>query len=158
MKHTTHSLLLAVGLLASLPVWAQYSWIDNAGHRVYSDLPPPPDIPQKNILSMHGMSTKGMPPPPAEPASAAASGQDKALEDKKKAADAAEAAKKKASEQKLAAQRADNCQRAKTTLAGLQSGARVVQFDAQGQRSYMTDDQRAAEVQRLQGIVGSDCH
>jgi hypothetical protein len=80
------------------------------------------------------------------------------LEEKKKAADAAAAAKRKAEQQKLAAQRADNCQRARTGLAGLQSGARIEQIDAQGERSYMTDAQRAAEIERLQGIIASDCH
>ena len=154
MKHTVRCLLMATALLASLPALAQYSWIDSKGHRVYSDLPPPPDIPQQNILSRHGTPVSA--PAPVAPASAA-SGQDQALEEKKQAADAAEAARKKAEELKLAAQRADNCQRARTSLAGLQSGARVMQFNAQGERSYMTDEQRAAEVQRVQGVIGSDC-
>jgi hypothetical protein len=145
---------MATALLASLPALAQYSWIDSKGHRVYSDLPPPPDIPQQNILSRHGTPVSA--PAPVAPASAA-SGQDQALEEKKQAADAAEAARKKAEELKLAAQRADNCQRARTSLAGLQSGARVMQFNAQGERSYMTDEQRAAEVQRVQGVIESDC-
>lgn len=154
MKHTVRCLLMATALLASLPALAQYSWIDSKGHRVYSDLPPPPDIPQQNILSRHGTPVSA--PAPVAPASAA-SGQDQALEEKKQAADAAEAARKKAEELKLAAQRADNCQRARTSLAGLQSGARVMQFNAQGERSYMTDEQRAAEVQRVQGVIESDC-
>ncbi|MDR0478943.1 MAG: DUF4124 domain-containing protein [Burkholderiaceae bacterium] len=155
MKYPTRCLLLAAALMASLPALAQYSWIDNAGRRVYSDQPPPANIPQKNILSERSMPVNAL--VPAAPGSAA-SGQDQALEDKKKAADAAVAAKKKADEQKLAAQRADNCQRARTALAGLQSGARVAQFNAQGERSYMTDDQRAAAIERTQDIIRSDCH
>ncbi|MDR0457497.1 MAG: DUF4124 domain-containing protein [Burkholderiaceae bacterium] len=154
MKHTARCLLLGTALTVSLPAFAQYAWIDGAGHRVFSDQPPPAGIPQKNILSVH--STPVSAEMPAASASTA-SGQDQALEEKKQAADAAAAAKKQAEAQKLAAQRADNCQRAKTGLAGLQSGARIAQFDAQGQRSYMTDAQRTAEIQRTQGIIASDC-
>jgi len=157
MKHITRHLLLGIALLASLPVFAQYSWIDNTGHRVFSDQPPPMNIPQKNILSAQVTPTAPTPDAPASAASGQGQGQDKALEAKKKAADAATDAKHKAEEQKLAAQRADNCQRAKNTLAGLQSGDRIAQFDARGQRSYMTDDQRAAEIQRTQNIIGTDC-
>jgi hypothetical protein len=138
--------------MASLPVFAQYSWIDHTGRRVFSDQPPPTDIPQKDILSERGTPTAA----PATPASTA-SGQDSALEKKKKAADAAVAAKRQAEEQKLAAERADNCQRAKTALVGLQSGLRIAQMDAQGQRSYMTDAQRTAEIKRTQDVINSDC-
>ncbi|MDR2991494.1 MAG: DUF4124 domain-containing protein [Burkholderiaceae bacterium] len=169
MKYTARCLLLGTALLAGLPALAQYSWIDGAGHKVFSDQPPPPNIPPKNILS--GNAVPAAPEAPAPPASAlvpaasapaavasAASGQDKALEEKKKAADATATAKQQAAQQKLAAQRADNCQRAKIALAGLQSGARVAQFDAKGQRSYMTDAQRTAEIQHVQGVIDSDCH
>jgi hypothetical protein len=152
MKHITRCLLLGAALVASLPALAQYSWIDHTGRRVFSDQPPPADIPQKDILSEQATPTAA----PTAPV-AAASGQDKTLEEKKKAADAAEAAKHKAEEQKLAAQRADNCQRAQTALAGLQSGIRIRQTDAQGQPSYMTDEQRAAEIQRTQNVISSDC-
>jgi len=154
MKHTARCLLLGAALLASLPVFAQYSWIDNSGRKVFSDQPPPSSIPEKNILSAHPMPSAA--PVPAALASAAG-GEDKALEAKKQAADAATATKDKAEEQKLAAQRADNCQRARRVLAGLDSGARIVQFDAQGQRSYMTEDQRLTEIERTQGIIDSDC-
>jgi hypothetical protein len=155
MKHTARYLLLSATLLTSLPVFAQYSWIDGTGHKVFSDRPPPSDTPQKNILSRRAA------PVAAEPAASSAStanGQDKALEEKKKTADAAAAAKQQAEQQKLADQRADSCRRAKTALTGLQSGMRIAQMDDQGQRSYMTDEQRAAEIERTQSIIASDCH
>jgi hypothetical protein len=160
MKHTVHCLLLGTLLMASLSAFAQYSWIDSAGRRVFSDQPPPADIPPKDILSKPGMPVAESPlTAPDEAASKTSKqGQDKALEEKKKASDAAAAAKNKAEEQKLAMERAENCQRAKIALAGLQSGARIAQFNAQGERYYMTDEQRAAEIQRMQGVAQSDCH
>ena len=157
MKHTARCLLLGAALLASLPALAQYSWIDGEGHRVFSDQPPPSGIPQKNILSEPATPPVAEPSPAAAVNKPAASGQDKTLEEKKKAADAAATAQTRAEEQKHVMERADNCQRAKLALAGLQSGARIAQFDAQGHRFYMTDDQRAAEIKRVQGITQSDC-
>jgi hypothetical protein len=156
MKHTARYLLLGA-LLASLPALAQYSWIDGTGRRVFSDQPPPADVPQKNIRSKNGTPVAAVAAVPASAASGQASGQDKTLEEKKKAADATAASKKQEEDQQLAKQRADNCQRAKTALTGLQSGVRIAQMDQQGQRSYMTDEQRAAETERTQKIIDADC-
>jgi hypothetical protein len=158
MKHTARCLLLGAVLAASLPAFAQYSWIDDAGRRVFSDQPPPPDTPRQNILTKPGSKTLVIEHPVAPAAAASQPRQDKALEEKKKASEAAAAAKNKTAEQKLAIQRAEDCQRAKLALAGLQSGARIVQFNAQGERFYMTDEQRNAEIRRVQGIIESDCH
>jgi hypothetical protein len=158
MKHIGRCLLLGAILTVNLPAFAQYAWIDDTGHRVFSDQPPPARIPQKNILSGHATPIAAkVPAAPAAIASNQGLGQDQALEQKEKAADAAAATKKQAEEQKRAAQRADNCQRARTGLAGLQSGVRIAQFDAQGQRFYITDEQRAAEIQRTQSIIAADC-
>ena len=158
MKHTARCLLLGAALLASLPAFAQYSWIDNEGRRVFSDQPPPPDIPRSSIL-VASPTPIASEPAAAPPAPAlAASGQDQMLEAKKRAADAAAATQRKSETEKLAAQRANSCKRAKVALSSLQSGARIAQLDAQGQRSYMTDEQRAAEIQRMHNIVQTNCH
>ena len=154
MKHTARCLLLGAALAASLPVWAQYSWIDHAGRRVFSDQPPPANIPKKDIISERATPIAA----PVPTASAAVAGsQNNALEEKKKAA-AEAAARNSAEEQQLSIiQRTDNCMRARNALAGLQSGARISQFDAQGQRAYLNEAQRAAEVQRMLNIIDSDC-
>ena len=85
------------------------------------------------------------------------SGKDSELEKKKKEAETAEAAKKKAEETKQAAARAENCERAKKSLATLNSGVRVATTNAKGERDIMSDTDRAAEVKRTQDIVGADC-
>ena len=108
-------LLLAVACTWTMGAAAQWQWIDKDGRKVFSDRPPPQDIPEKSILKQpHG---RPMAPAPvaaasaadtapataAKPAaSAAGSGKDKALEEKKAQAEAAEAAKKKAEDDKLA--------------------------------------------------------
>ncbi|MBK6612838.1 DUF4124 domain-containing protein [Ottowia sp.] len=150
------ALLIGWTLAASTAVTAQYQWIDPDGRRVFSDRPPPAEVPARNVLSQpRGASTvaaRAAPAPAQYPA-----GVDKALEEKKKQADAAEAARKKAEETKLATARADNCKRAQSAKAGLDSGVRIARTNSQGEREILDDAQRAAERQRVQQIIASNC-
>ena len=170
-------IFLACAVLATCgSASAQYQWVDNDGRKIFSDRPPPADIPRKNVLKQpRGAQTA--PPPvaaPTAPDSAAdggtqeapamatkgvspSSGTDKALEEKKKQAEAAEAARKKEEEQKLAAQRAENCKRALSVKASLDSGVRIARTNEKGERQFLDDAERAAELQRVQAIIQSDC-
>ena len=161
--------------LAMLPALAcaQWQWIDKDGRKVFSDRPPPTDIPARSILKQPGGKA---PPPPAEaeaevpnssasaPAAVAKtaanvpkiSGKDKALEEKKKAAAEEEEAKKKVVDEKFARDKAENCERAKRSLQTFTSGQRIRATNAKGEMDYLTDDQRATETKRLQGIT-ADC-
>lgn len=165
-----HALLLGLTLTAAIAAQAQYQWVDKDGRRVFSDRPPPAEVPARNVLSQpRGASALAARPAPAPdaasegpaPASAASraqpAGVDKALEERKKQADAAEAARKKAEENKLAAARADNCKRAQNAKAGLDSGVRVARTNDKGEREILDDAQRSAELQRVQQIIASDC-
>ena len=160
--------LIGLALAAGSAAFAQYSWVDKDGRKVFSDRPPPADVPQKNLLSQPRLSSAGTrgaaaPAPADVPASqplAAASapaGVDKALEEKKKQAEAEEAAKKKADEQRLAAARADNCKRAQGAKATLDSGMRMARVNAQGEREVLDDAQRAAELKRVGEIIAASC-
>jgi hypothetical protein len=154
-------LLCAIGALP-LSASAQWQWIDSQGKRVFSDQPPPTDVPDKNILQRPGAraaapanvsiipSTSPAPAPPT-------GGVDKALEEKKRQTEEAEKAKQAAEAQKLAQAKADNCARARQGQATLDSGIRLAQVNAQGERVIMDDDARAAEQQRVQAIIASDC-
>ncbi|PAT42562.1 DUF4124 domain-containing protein [Vandammella animalimorsus] len=41
---------LALGALGTLQAQPQWQWLDGSGRKVYSDRPPPPDVPQNRIL------------------------------------------------------------------------------------------------------------
>ncbi|MBC7704633.1 MAG: DUF4124 domain-containing protein, partial [Rhodoferax sp.] len=84
-------------------------------------------------------------------------GVDKELTDKKKLADAAVAAKAKADEEQTAKARADNCQRARNNKVVMDSGVRVSQTNAQGERAVMDDAARAAEIKRTQTAIDANC-
>ena len=176
--NAARALLIGLTLAASVAAHAQYQWVDKDGRRVFSDRPPPADVPDKNVLSQPrgaraspAASTRAVPETasaaasaplasrPSEAASAApaASGVDKTLEDKKKQAEAAEAAKKKAEQDRIAAVRAENCKRAINARTTLESGMRMARVNDKGEREVLDDAQRAAELKRVNAIIASDC-
>jgi hypothetical protein len=166
-------LLFGLACMVSVSAIAQWQWIDKDGRNVFSDRAPPADTPQKNILrqpaapahvtslppaAMEPAANSGVAAAKAEDAAPKISGKDKELEAKKKQADDAAAAKKKAEEQKVAKAKADNCTRARQSKVGLDSGVRIARTNDKGEREIMDDTARAAEVQRVQSIINSDCN
>lgn len=166
------TLLLTLLCTVTLSANAQWQWTDKSGRKVFSDQPPGSEIPESAISrrpggprplppsSTSGQSGSGDVPvskPAAATSAAKASGKDTELEKKKALAEAQAAAKKKEEDEKNAAARADNCERAKRNLTSLNSGVRISQTNAQGEREFLTDEAKAAEIQRTQGIVDSSC-
>lgn len=164
----------ACACLATTGAVAQWQWIEKDGSKVFSDRPPPLDIPEKSILKQPGGMRAKAPEPAAAasastdapatstsssavPAAPKTSGVDKELEAKKKQAEAAEEARKKAEDAKQAKLRADNCVRAKLGKSTIDSGVRIAQTNAKGERIIMDDAARAAEGKRIDAIIASDC-
>ena len=173
LRSFTASLFSVALLLAAAPAAAQWQWIDKDGRKVFSDRAPPPDVLEKNIVQRPASRTKA---PAAEPennaeAAKAAGGSavaapgsapvlpaaDKELEAKKKQAADAEAAKRKADEERITKAKIENCARAKQAKATMDSGVRIGQTNAKGEREIMDDAARAAETNRIQGIINSEC-
>ena len=153
--------LVVLACVATPLAFAQWQWIDKDGRKVFSDQSPPPGTPNEKILKRPG-TRWAEPEPAAAPASQAAAvptvtGRDKGLEDKRKAASAAEAEKAKALDEETARLKADNCQRARQAKATLDSGARLSQANARGERELMDDKARAAEAKRLDEVMTRDC-
>lgn len=161
-------------LLAATAAQAQWQWIDQNNKKVFSDTAPPPEIPEKNILRRPGPPSSSRPtfstapaaPEAAAPAATTAAaaparpkptGVDKELEEKARKAEEAEKAKQAAEAQKVAQAKAENCTRARQGKATMDSGIRVARMNAQGEREIMDDKMRAAEAQRLQSVIDSDC-
>ena len=154
----------ALGLGVCLPAAAQWVWKDKSG-KVFSQLPPPSSVPEKDILQRpKGASRLDAPQFVASSASAAApaaSGPAKAvepeLEAKRKKAEQDEAAKRRAEEEKAKAVRAENCSRAKSQLRGLEDGMRMARVNEKGEREVLDDKARAEEARRAKDIIASDC-
>lgn len=164
------ALALATASFA-LSAFAQWQWIDKDGRKVFSDRSPPAEIKEKDILKRPGgsvavavVSESAAPAAPALSASAAVkggapklSGKDAQLEARKKQAEEEESAKKKAEDEKVVAVKADNCSQAKRYLTTLDSGVRIANTNAKGEREIMDDSKRAEEKKRAQGVADSSC-
>jgi hypothetical protein len=140
---------------------AQWMYLDKDGRKVFSDKAPPPDITPDRIVRKPGMKTTWSEPQAATPAAAASapkiSGKDKELEERRKQAEAAEAEKNKAVAEAKAKAQAENCSRARLAKANFDSGQRISRLNAKGEREYLDDAQRQAEIKRLEGIIAVDC-
>ncbi|QOF81622.1 DUF4124 domain-containing protein [Variovorax sp. 38R] len=166
-----HWLVLGCACALPLSASAQWQWVDNNGKKVFSDQPPPTDIPEKNILRRAGPSPSARAPAPVTPApegssdaaatpKAAApkpSGVDKELEEKTKKAEAEQKAKEAAEAAKTAKAKAESCARAREGKATIDSGIRLAKVNAKGEREIMDDTARAAEQKRVQSVIDSDC-
>jgi Domain of unknown function (DUF4124) len=163
------ALLVLAAWCASAPAQAQWVWKDGKGQVHASDLPPPRDVPTANILSrpIDNIVRRPASPAPAAaasgasaPAVAAADSKprvDPELEARRKRVEQEQAAKKKAEDDKLAGQRAENCQRARSALASLEAGVRMVRTNANGEREVLDDKARNEEIARARAVVNSDC-
>lgn len=144
---------------------AQWKWRDARGNVQYSDMPPPPGTPEKDILQRPYAARPNIivAPPGAQAASApkpAASGPTKAeLEAaaRQKKEQDSEAAKQKEEERRLAERRRENCARAQANLRDLQSGQRITRTNDKGERVFMDEAQIAAEVNRARDLITSEC-
>ncbi|MCA3237912.1 MAG: DUF4124 domain-containing protein [Curvibacter sp.] len=158
----TRSMICLAACVFALTASAQWQWLDRDGRRVFSDRPPPADVPEKNILRRPANNratapAEGVATPVATPAAAAPTGVDKSLQEKRKQAEEAEAAKRRAEEDRNAGIMAENCARARQAKAGVDSGARIARINERGEREFMDEAALAAESQRLQGIINENC-
>lgn len=156
------ALLVLVSVTVTSPATAQWAWRDKAKDNqvTYSDRPPPSDVPDKDILKRPNQPATYAPAPAVSASEAALSKPrlvDTSLEAKRKEAEKQAAAQKKMEADKIAAARAENCERTRKQLRALESGARMSSTNAKGELEPMDDAARAAEVARAREVVASDC-
>jgi hypothetical protein len=182
--------MAAASLLVSLVAWhlpsfAQtarlpdaWVYLDARGVRTFSDIAPPPDIPEKNILrrpapadtranaAAAATSNVSAAAVVAAAASAAAtnsprnSGKDPELakrlqakaeeENAKKAADAANA---KAQDEADKAKRKKSCDNQVLNRSALKSDNRIARINSKGEREFLSDEQRAAELRQAESNI-----
>ncbi|MGD9586561.1 MAG: DUF4124 domain-containing protein [Brachymonas sp.] len=157
MQKTLHIMrqgFLVLAASAATGAFAQWAWIDHAGHKVYSDRPPPSSVPAKNILRRPGAGSHGL---HTVVSRTAASAVPHAAASKPAGGNTEEEARKKAAAEKEAKVKADNCQRAQSYRNTLQSGYRVSTMNAKGERIIMDDAAKAAELKRAEEAIAANC-
>ena len=82
---------------------------------------------------------------------------DPELEARRKKAEQEITDKKKAEDAKVAATRAENCNRAKANMRMIDSGVRMTRTNDKGEREFLDDSARAAETRRTREVMASEC-
>jgi len=159
--------LLCVGLATAQPAPSvPWKYRDAQGRIVVSDLPPPAGVQDKDILERPTVPVRRAPAPtqpaaasaPADAAPAAlAQRNDPELEARRKKAADEQELKQRVQQEKDAAQRAENCSRAKSHLNALSDGLRIARTNEKGEREILDDKGRAEEMQRARQAIASDC-
>lgn len=173
--------LLAAALWLPAPAAAQgtWKWRDAQGRVTVSDRPPPASVPERDILGRPrgagpvaptaAPSTAATTPAVAAAASAASAAAsapaasapvselERRVQEQARAEEQAKAAQAAAEARRVAALRATNCQRARSSLATLDSGDRIVRLNARGEREVMDESTRNAERRRAQGLITENC-
>lgn len=137
-------------VLAATSVWAQgkiYTWRDANGKMHSSDVPPPElNIPVKEFSSP-AAPTADTPPKWAE--------QELEFQKRRKETDEAQAkAEKEKAEQETSKK---ECESSKSQLTALESGQRISTVGKDGQRTFLDDAGRAAEIARARKAVADWC-
>ncbi|GGI16627.1 DUF4124 domain-containing protein [Oxalicibacterium faecigallinarum] len=133
--------LTVILALCSGAAAAQYVWQDERGVRQYSDTPPPASVPPSRILKSPGLQLKGPPPPPGPKPDAILAEKNEAF--LKRRAEAAEKEKQDAEKAQQEANRQKACEQIAQYRRQLESGDRIRQITPSGERTYMTDEERA---------------
>ncbi len=140
--------LLLFALFTSAAAAADiYTWKDKQGQVHYSDNPPPAPTSVRTL-------DQSAPPPAAAQRSSVA---DQELEFRKRRAAASEAQAKADQEKAAAAEKRRNCEVARGQLTALESGQRIVRTRTDGEREYLDDAQRTAEITRARKAVSDWC-
>lgn len=163
--------------LTSTPSEAQWAWKDTNGRLVYSDRPPPSDVKPASIVRQPNTQVLANPAPASGPLDDAGKPADakssdaktapapnapktvaeREMEFRKRQQERAESDKKAAEEQTKSATKTAECDRARGYMKSLEDGVRITRTDASGNREFLDDSQRAAEVERTRKIIQSTC-
>ena len=125
-----------------------YKWQDQNNRTVISDRPPTGVVRKPRTIEAEA--------PPAA-ADAGKTMADREMDFRKRQKESAERTEKAEKEQRLTAQRQEDCDAARRSLQAMESGERVAMRDARGERYFLDDSQRQQEIARIRQTVQSNC-
>jgi len=170
-------LLITASLAIPGTAFSQWQWKDANGRTVYSDVPPPPSIPDRAILAAPGRMAGAYRPLETENAKAdakpgpAGGPRMQAVSAKSrpdKAADADEAFRERrdarikadleaATKERDQLARDERCQQLRNYATGLSAGVRVSRSGADGAPVRLNEDERSAELARTNDSINQQC-
>lgn len=145
-------ILLILIMLSSANAFAGLNkWVDADGKVHYSDQPPPANVKAQTLrLTSDAPATESTVDAPKTIA-------EREVELKKAQQAKKDAAEKAAQEQARMDVEKSNCAIAQNSLRTLQNGMRLVEVDANGERSYIDDEQRQQRIEKVQQDIDRYC-
>jgi hypothetical protein len=142
--------ILAIAMVVAAPAFAgtMYKWKDEKGVTHFSEDPPPGGKAEK--IDVRPVPPSSIPPPPPRPQDL----RTREIELRQKR-EGKERDEQKA--QQAARQREERCLRAQRNLDVLQRQRPVYSVDKQGNRVYVEDQQRAAEIEDTRKAIAENC-
>lgn len=170
-------LLIAASLAAPGTAFSQWQWKDANGRTVYSDVPPPPSVPERAVLAAPGRAAGTYRPLETETAKAdgkaapADSPRMQAVSTKAKAdkpVDVEEAFRERrdarikadleaATKERDRLARDERCQQLRNYATSLSGGVRVSRSGADGTPMRLNDDEHMAELSRTNDSINQQC-
>jgi hypothetical protein len=173
MNQRITRLALATALIACTSLaQAQWLWLNEKGVKQFTDQPPPPGTPANRILkSPRGATVPALQkdlatPSPSEDDAPAADAKapppkptlaERNADFNRRQKEAAEKNAKAAEEAQRASEKVKYCAEAKNNIAMLESGMRVSEMGADGERSFMSDEGRAQKLQEHRNAFNKNC-
>ena len=152
-------LLISLMLVSANAFSGPIKWVDAEGQIHYSDVPPPPSANTK-ILRTTSNITSPNSAADSTPSSAPAAAKtiaEREVELKKEQQAKKEAADKAAKKQANLEANKAYCASMQQNLRALQDGIRMVEIDANGNRSFVGDEQRQQRIAKAQQDISTNC-
>ena len=163
----TAGALLALSALAQVQSQVHYMWIDEKGLKQFSDRAPPASVPLTAILkaprgaasaatmpsatvATDGAEAAAKPGPALAPTVA-----ERNVDYRKRVRENLEREQKEQDALIANAGRADNCAHARAARQSIDSGARIGIQEKNGERGFMSDEQRIAEAKKIDKILAA---
>jgi membrane protein involved in colicin uptake len=140
--------LLIAAFLPALSCAQVYSWKDANGKVHYGDRPPAAQQTEARKLAA---------PPPVDAEAERKALNERLMADREKQQKAQEEGKKKQESQTEAKKRAEGCQRARSSLAAIESGQIRYALNAKGERTALDGAARETEIARARRAVSEWC-
>ncbi|MBK7953715.1 MAG: DUF4124 domain-containing protein [Candidatus Accumulibacter sp.] len=147
-------LLLLILLALAAASWGAsfYKWVDEKGVTHFSELPPPGGRAQEVQKQVNSPATSDAGTTPATK-----NWQEKETEFRRRQIDRAEAARKQEEKESAAKHFQDRCMVARRSLRDIENASAVSTTNDKGERVYLDDQARAAEIQRRKKEIEANC-
>lgn len=148
-------LLISLLFISTNAFSAPIKWVDANGQVHYSDIPPPPDANTKILRTTSNITGSTGSTPSSAPA-APKTIAEREVELKKQQQAKKEAAAKTAKQQADSEAKKTYCDGLHQNLKALQEGIRMMEVDADGNRSFVDDERRQQRIAKTQQDISTN--